>query len=144
MSNSLFNALHIGSLFKRCLWKRGELDTMRIAVLSGEGKECVFHRRKIEEIKGEIGRILLANIRSDMMRSVSDKGRPWMLMRSDREGLPMGMMENVDKLFALAQACEFVSVRMETVEGLENKIPFVIVEDIRIRNRMKRLRSRGV
>lgn len=144
MSNSLFNSLHIGSLFKRSLWKKGELDTMRITVLSGDGRECVFHRKKIEEIKGEIGRILLANIRSDMMRSVSDKGRPWMLLRSDREGLPMGMMENVDKLFALAQACECVSVRMGEVNGLENKIPFVVVEDIRIRNRMKRLRSRSV
>lgn len=133
-----FNALNISSIHKRCLWKQGELDNMRITVLSGDGTEQVFHHRKIEKEKIRIGKILLDNMRPDMMRSNSSMGRPWMMMRSDRQGFPMGMMDSVDKLYCLSQACGFVSVKMEHVNGLDTPMPFVIVEDTRIRNYIKK------
>lgn len=138
MKPNPFNALNINDMYKRCLWKQGELDNMRVAVISGYGKEHIFHHRKIDRMKRRIGHMLLNNMRSDMMRSEGSGGRPWMLMRTDRQGLPMGMMESVDKLFCLAQACGFLSVRIDSVDGLDQPMPFVIVEDVRIRNWLKK------
>lgn len=143
MRNDSFNALHINNVYSYCLWKRGELDHMSVTVVSGSGKEHTFHQRKLQEKKRHIGMLLTRNLRPDMMRSVSAVGRPWMLMRTGRDGMPMGVLENVDKLMALGQACGWITVWMDKVEGLEQPVAFVVVEDIRFRHWMYLKRKMG-
>lgn len=132
MAGNSFNSFRIRALHKECLWKRGELDNMRLTVLSPQGNEFAYHQRKLNGIKTELSGVLLRNVPSDYFRSNNCTGVPWLLLRTDRWGRPMGAPEYADLLIALSVACGFVAMDVRKLDALCEDVPFVVVEDRRI------------
>ena len=132
MGGNNFNSSFIRTLHKKCLWKRGELDNMRISVLSPQGVEFTYHQRKINDIKPELSSLLIRNVPSDYFRSNGCDGVPWLLLRTDRWGMPFGDPEYVGLLIALSVACGFIAMDVRKIDGLAEDVPFVVVEDRRI------------
>lgn len=127
-----YNGWFIRKAHAGCLWKRGEIDNMRVCVTSPMGREFVYHQRKLNELKPELSSLLLRNAPKFVFRTEGCKGVPWVVLRTDNQGQPFGELEYVDLLVSLAAACGFLTLTFEQVSYLYDSLPLVVVEDRRI------------
>lgn len=69
-----------------------------------------------------------------MMRSHGANGMPWFSAKYDRNGLPLGNLQTVEMMLALGVAAGCVTVYRKKIDGVDGSIPFVIIEDRRVRD----------
>lgn len=123
-------------MYERCHWRSGELENQLLTVTVATGKVYRLHARKISDYRLQIAHILTRNLRPEMMRSFPSgtKGMPWFSAKFDKNGLPIGDLQTVEMMLALGVAAGCVTVQRKTMEGVEGSVPFVIVEDRRVRD----------
>lgn len=136
--STLFAPGAINSLYSDCLWKNNELESNQLKVETPhKGIHCL-HRRRITSWQTRIVRTLKYG-RSESFRSIGN-GLPWQAFRVSADGTELSL-HHTDMLIALGMAAGFVSIEERTVEGIDGTVPFVVVEDVRIRNHGFRYRN---
>lgn len=130
-----FTTAHIRRMYERCHWRSGELENQLQTITVATGKVYRLHARKIFDNRLQIAHILTCNLRQELMRSYpGSKGMPWFSAKYDRKGLPLGDLQTVEQMLALGVAAGCVTVYRKTMEGIDGSIPFVIIENRRVRD----------
>ena len=131
-----FTTAHVRRLYERCHWRSGELENQLQKVTIATEKVYRLHARKVSDYRLQIAHLLTYNLRPEMMRSCPNvnKGMPWFSAKYDKNGLPIGDLQTVEMMLALGVAAGCVTVQRKTMEGVEGSVPFVIIEDRRVRD----------
>lgn len=75
------------------------------------------------------------------MRSSAGKlgiGKPWQMARYFEDGCKLENMEVVERLIALGVAADFITISHQHVPGISAPQTFIVIEDIRIQNFVRR------
>lgn len=127
----------IRRIYEACLWKRGDLDGLRVAVTGVGGKVHHFHERRLKTYRPSLQRMLLTHMPERLMRSKGSKGLPWYSARWDKDGTPIGSNDIAELFVALCVGADLMSITFRRVEGVEEVTAYVIVEDGKIIYRQK-------
>lgn len=137
MSNK-FTYRIIQRIYDECLWKRGDLDGLRVQVAAVGGKTHTFHERRLKTYRRSLETMLLTHMPDRLKRSKGCTGLPWYAVRWDKNGHPIGSNEVVELLIALAVGAELMTLDFRRIEGVEGMHAYVVVEDGKIRFRRHR------
>lgn len=126
-----FTARTIEWLYNECQWKDHELEHNRVKIRTPMGVEHLLHARRVKIWQKRIAR-LLKYCRIQCLRSASG-GMPWQSLRIGTDGTELSL-KHADMLIVLGMTAGFVTIEERGIDGVGEPVPFVIVEDIRIRN----------
>lgn len=127
----------IERIYGECLWKRGDLDGLRMQVAGVDGTTHVFHERRLAAYQRSLETMLLTHMSDRLKRSKGCAGLPWYAVRWDKKGQPLGSNEVTAKFIALTVAAGLMTQEFRRVDGVENVVAYVVVEDGKIRYRRR-------
>lgn len=134
----------IRRIYEACLWKRGDLDGLRVTVNAVGGKTHTFHERRLLSYRKSLETMLLTHLPDRLKRSKGCTGLPWYTVRWDKDGQPIGSNEVVELLIALAVGAGLMTLDFRRIEGVEDVTAYVVVEDGKMLFRRKVQESRRV
>ena len=134
----------IQRIYEECLWKRGDLDGLRVCITGALGKQHVFHERRLLSYRNSLEKMLLTHMPDRLMRTKGCKGLPWYAMRWNRLGQPVGSNEHTELLVALVAAAGLVEITHRKLDSVDEIVAYVVIEDGKIRFHQKRDASEKV
>lgn len=132
---------YIRRLYEECTWKNGDLDGLLQTVVGVEGRKHFFHERRLLSKRKALETILIKHMPDRLMRTKSSGMLPWYALRLDKEAMPFGSLHVVEQLVALIVGAGLATLTPRKIDGVEETVDYIVIEDGRIRGRRRRERS---
>ena len=134
----------VRNLYNECQWKNGDLDSQHLKVTSVTGEVHHIHERKLYQHKNTIESLLIRYMPDTLMRTKGCTGMPWYTFMWDRDGYQRLSEKYVALFLVLSSACGAVSLSVNSLKGLVEKVTYGIINDGEIRFNRRRIYKKGL